>query len=81
MAAAPALLGGLAETSRVERGSVRFDVLQHAMRMNHFTLHEIWENQMAVDAHAAAAHTKTYRDKVQPLSGSPVDERFFRSVD
>jgi quinol monooxygenase YgiN len=81
LAEAPALLGGLAEASRKERGAIQFDVLQHAMRANHFTIHEVWDNQAAVDAHAAAAHTRDYRDKVQPLSGSPVDERLFRVVE
>jgi quinol monooxygenase YgiN len=71
----------VAEESRKERGAVRFDILQHTMRVNHFTIHEIWENQAALDAHAAAQHTREYRDRVQPLSGSPVDERVFRVVE
>ena len=35
---APALLQQLAEASRQEPGNLRFDVLQHAMRGNHFTV-------------------------------------------
>ena len=77
---APALLNRLAEASRMEPGCLRFDVLQHAMRANHFTVIEVWQNQQALDAHATAAHTKQYRDALQPLIGSPLDERLYRSL-
>jgi quinol monooxygenase YgiN len=78
---APGLLIRLAEASRKERGCLRFDVLQHTMRANHFTVVEIWENQRALDAHAAASHTKQYRDVLQPISGSPLDERVYKAVE
>ena len=75
-----AVLGRLAAASRAERGCLRFDVLQHTVRMNHFTVVEVWESQAALDAHAAAAHTKQYRDEVQPVTGSPIDERVQQAV-
>src|SRR5207245_7037758 len=78
---APGLLTRLAQASRLEHGCLRFDVLQHTMRANHFTVIETWENQKALDAHAAAAHTKQYRDALQPISGSPLDERVYKAVD
>lgn len=78
---APGLLTRLAEASRKEPGCLRFDVLQHTMRANHFTIVEIWENQKALDAHAAAPHTKQYRDGLQPMSGSPLDERLYKAVE
>lgn len=78
---APGLLKRLAAASRKERGCLRFDVLQHAMRANHFTIIEMWENQNALDAHAAAPHTKQYRDELQPMSGSPLDERLYEAVE
>src|SRR5438093_5672231 len=78
---APGLLTRLAQASRQEQGCLRFDVLQHTMRANHFTVMEIWENQKAFDAHAGAVHTKQYRDVLQPISGSPLDERVYRAVD
>jgi quinol monooxygenase YgiN len=77
---APTLLRRLAEASRKEPGNLRFDVLQHAMRGNHFTVIETWQSQNALDAHAAAAHTKQYRDELQPISGSPLDERLYKAV-
>ena len=81
LAGAPAMLGQLAEASRKEQGNLRFDVLQHAMRANHFTVVESWANQAALDAHAAAAHTRQYRDVLQPISGSPLDERVYLAVE
>jgi quinol monooxygenase YgiN len=77
----PGLLKRLAETSRSEKGNVRFDVLQHMMRANHFTIVEAWQNQSALDAHAAAAHTRQYRDTLQPMAGGPLDERLYKAVD
>jgi quinol monooxygenase YgiN len=81
LAGAPAMLGQLAEASRKERGNLRFDVLQHAMRANHFTVVESWADQAALDAHAAAAHTRRYREALQPISGSPLDERTYLAVE
>ncbi len=77
----PAMLRRLAETSRQEAGNLRFDVLQHTMRANHFTIVETWRDAQAFDAHVAAAHTKEYRDQVQPMTGSPLDERVYKAVD
>jgi quinol monooxygenase YgiN len=81
LAAAPGMLQQQAEASRREQGNVRFDVLQHAMRANHFTVVESWASQAALDAHAAAAHTRQYRDTLQPVTGSPLDERVYVAVD
>ena len=75
------LLTRLAEASRKEEGNLRFDVLQHTMRANHFTIIETWQTQKAVDAHAAAAHTKQYRDGLAPIAGSPLDERLYKIVE
>jgi quinol monooxygenase YgiN len=74
------LLARLAEASRREPGNLRFDVLQHTMRANHFTVIEHWRNQQALDSHVAAASTRQYRDELQPLTGSPLDERVYMAV-
>ena len=78
---AVAALKQLADASRKERGSLRFEVLQHAMRANHFTVIEVWESQQALEQHAAAPHTRQYREDVQPATGSPLDERLFKSIE
>ena len=80
-AEAPGLLRRLAEASRKEPGNLRFDVLQHMMRANHYTVVEAWQSQNAHAAHAAAVHTREYRDVVQPITGSPLDERLYKAVD
>jgi quinol monooxygenase YgiN len=78
---AAVLLQRLAEASRKEAGNLRFDVVQHAMRANHFTVIEHWRSAAALDEHAAAAHTRQYRDELQPLTGSPLDERVYVSIE
>ena len=78
---APEILKRLADASRKEDGNLRFDVVQFTVRPNHSTVIEQWRDQKALDAHAAAAHTRQYRDEIQPLTGSPLDERVFAAVD
>jgi len=78
---APGMLRRLAEASRAEQGCLRFEVLQHVMRANHFTVVEVWQTQDALDAHAATAHARQYRDELQPVSGSPVDERVYKAIE
>ena len=36
-----------------------------------------WENQAAFDAHLEADHAKQFREKLQPMLGSPLDERLY----
>jgi quinol monooxygenase YgiN len=76
-----AMLTELADASRKEPGSVRFDVVQHTMRANHFTVVEVWRDQKALDAHVASPHTRHYRDTLQPMTGSPLDERVYKAID
>jgi quinol monooxygenase YgiN len=75
------VLKQLAEMSRVDEECVRFDVLQQYSRLNHFTIVEIWRDQKALDAHVIAAHTREFRDRFQPMSGSLYDERLYLALD
>src|SRR5262245_33553202 len=77
---APMLLQEIAVASSKEPSNVRLDVLQHAMRGNHFTVIEQWRNGDALDAHVATAHARAYRDALQPLTGSPLDERVYTQI-
>ena len=77
----PVMLRRLAEASRQEPGNLRFDVVQHTMRANHFTVIETWRNQQALDAHTATVHARQYRDELQPMTGSPLDERVYKAVE
>src|SRR5689334_22636397 len=66
------LLTALATASRLEEGNIRFDVLLHTMRSNHFEVIETWQSQRALENHVQAAHTKKYRDDLQASLGSPL---------
>jgi len=76
-----ALLKQLAEASRKEDGNVRFEVWQQSSRQNHCTLVEIWQDQKSLEAHTMAAHTRQFREKFQPFSGSLYDERLYKALD
>jgi quinol monooxygenase YgiN len=69
------LLKEYAADSRKDQGSVRFELLGQLSRKNHFTIVSVWENQTAFDAHLETAHTREFRGKLQPMLGSPFDER------
>lgn len=69
------LLQQFATDSVKDPGSVRFELLREPNRINHFTIVEVWQNRQAFEAHLALPHTKTFREKIQPLLGSPFDER------
>jgi quinol monooxygenase YgiN len=73
------MLKTLADGSRKDSGNLRFDVLQ-GVRQNHFTVLEAWRDGRAYEAHLSAAHTKTFREELQPRAtdGAPYDERLYR---
>ncbi|HEX4139991.1 MAG TPA: putative quinol monooxygenase [Candidatus Methylacidiphilales bacterium] len=73
--AAAGLLAQLRRDSQHEAGERDFEVLQQIGRPNHFTLVEAWADEKAFDAHNAAPHTRRFRDQLQPMLGSPFDER------
>jgi quinol monooxygenase YgiN len=71
----------LADTSRREAGSARYEALTQTSRQNHMTLVEIWKDRKAFEAHIVAAHMKKFRDELLPMSGSLYDERLYRLLD
>jgi quinol monooxygenase YgiN len=74
------LLLEFAAESRKDPGSVRFEVLQQDSRGNHYTVVEVWQTGQAFEAHSASEHTKRFREKLQPMLGSPYDERLHQLV-
>jgi quinol monooxygenase YgiN len=71
----------LAAAARKDDGNLWFDVLQqNDPRTNHFTLFEAWRDRKAFDASIAAAHTKEFRQKLNPLEGALYDERLYQPV-
>lgn len=75
-----AILQAWVEGSRRESGNVRFEILQHAVRGNHYTVIEAWKDGAALEAHALAVHTRAFRDAFGPLAGSPLDARIFTAL-
>ena len=74
------LLEALSTAARKDNGNLWFDVLQQNDRPNHFTLFEGWHNRKAFDASIMAAHTKDFRQKLNPLEGALYDERLYQAV-
>ena len=69
MQAAAVLLQQFAAESRKDAGAVRVEVLQETARPNHFTLLEVWRTRPAFEAHVAATHTKSFREKLHAMLG------------
>lgn len=74
------LIREFAAESRTDNGVVRFEVLQQEGHPNHFTIYEVWQTRQAFEAHLAAPHTRRFREKVQPMLGSPFRERLHRML-
>ena len=72
------LLRQVAEATRKDPGIVRVDVFEELGRPNHSTVVTVWQDRRAYDASLAADHTRTFRAKIQPMLGSPFDERIHR---
>jgi quinol monooxygenase YgiN len=75
VAEATRLLREFSADSKKDRGVVRFELLIQDGRLNHFTIVEVWQTRDAFEAHSSAEHTKRFREKIQPMLGSPFDER------
>lgn len=76
-----AIVKELAEASRKDAGSLRFDALTQANRANHMTLVEAWADGKAFDDHSVAPHVKKFREALGPMSGSLYDERLYALID
>jgi quinol monooxygenase YgiN len=64
-----------ADSMKLDAGAKQFQVLQEIGHTNHFTLVETWSDSKTYEAHNIAAHTRAFRDAMQPMLGSPFDER------
>ena len=76
-----AMLKKLADDTRKEPNSERFEAWQQANRANHFTVSEVWKNRPAIDAHIVTAFTREFREKLGPMSGALYDERLYTSIE
>ena len=69
------LLQTEAAASRNDDGCESVQVLQQAGLPNHVTVVTTWRNTAARAAHDGSLHTRSFRTMIQPLIGSPYDER------
>jgi len=67
--------------SRKDKGVVRVEASSEISRGNHISIVEVWQNQKAFDEHVAAAHTRQFRQQIDPKLGSPYDERLHHSLE
>jgi quinol monooxygenase YgiN len=63
-----------------DAGNIRYEALQQANRGNHFTVIEAWTSRKALDAHAMAAHTRAFREKISPVAGALYDDRIYKAL-
>jgi quinol monooxygenase YgiN len=73
--AAAAILIGFRSDSLRDAGANGFQLLQEVDHPNHFTLVEQWSTRKDYESHNIAIHTRHFRDQLQPMLGSPFDER------
>jgi quinol monooxygenase YgiN len=70
----------MATESADDAGNISYEALQQANRGNHFTVIEAWADKDAYEAHAAAPHTRAFREKIMPFIGAPYDDRLYTAV-
>jgi quinol monooxygenase YgiN len=75
-----ATLKAMAIESAEDSGNISYDAFEQANRGNHFTVIEAWANKGAFHAHAAAAHTRAFREKIMPFIGAPYDDRLYKAL-
>jgi quinol monooxygenase YgiN len=67
--------------TRKDPGLVRIEAGSEISRDNHISIEEVWESRKAFDDHVAAAHTRQFRQQLDPMLGSPYDERLHKSLE
>ena len=67
--------------SRKDQGLVRVEAGSEISRGNHISIVEVWQNRKAFDEHVAATHTRQFRQQIDPMLGSPYDERLHQSLE
>jgi quinol monooxygenase YgiN len=75
-----AALRAMSIDTAADAGNISYEVLQQANRGNHFTVIEAWTDRKALDAHAMAAHTRAFREKISPVAGALYDERIYKAL-
>jgi quinol monooxygenase YgiN len=69
------LLEEYRDASRKQVDNLRFNVLQEIGRPNRFAIIEAWRDTAALNAHAKAASTSQFREKLKAIETAPYDDR------
>jgi quinol monooxygenase YgiN len=72
---ASALLKSYRDATRGDAGNLRSEVVQHATRPGQFVILAAWKDQKAMETHTGAAGTGGFRERIEALRNSPLDER------
>jgi quinol monooxygenase YgiN len=80
-AAAVQLLKRYHADSMKEKGATKVQIFQQIGRPNHFTIVEEWLTEGDYNDHVSSSRTRSFRDTLQPMLGSPYDERPHKSLD
>jgi len=67
--------------TRKDAGLVRIEAASEISRGNHISILEVWQDKKAFDEHIAAARTRQFRQQLDPMLGSPYDERLHHSLE
>jgi quinol monooxygenase YgiN len=67
--------------TRKDKGLVRVEAGSEISRGNHISILEVWQDRKAFDEHVAAAHTRQFRQQIDPKLGSPYDERLHHNLE
>ena len=67
--------------TRKDPGLARIEAGAEISRANHIAIVEVWQDKKAYDEHIAAAHTRQFRQQLDPMLGSPYDERLHHSLE
>ena len=73
------LLRDYVKESRKDDGATRIELFEDLARPNHSTLVEVWNTRQEYDDHLGLEHTRKFRADLQPMLGSPFDERLHRT--
>jgi quinol monooxygenase YgiN len=68
------------EQGRAAAGNRRFDALVQASRKNHMTIVESWDSLAAKNSWISAPAARSFREELQPMSGSLYDERDYKQL-
>jgi quinol monooxygenase YgiN len=76
--AGAAKVNAFVEQGRGAAGNRRFDALVQANRKNHMTIVESWDTLGNKNAWISTPAARSFREQLQPMSGSLYDERAYR---